>query len=114
MTHPRAKLLIALSRLGTESGLSPRKECHVVSHPNHFSEQVFFREPPPRGPTQPAFTCRGDQSLEIGMGFILVQGGVIGDLCSETPQGFGSRGGVCALATGTEAEISCFRARVLS
>ena len=105
----------ALSWLSAESGLSPREECHVLSQPYHFSEQVFFRESP-RGRTQPAFTCRGDQSPKTGMGFISVQCGVIGDLCSETPQGFGSRGGVCALATGMEAEVwslllRCMRAQ---
>ena len=29
-------------RLGTESGLNWRDERHVVSHSQHFSEQVFF------------------------------------------------------------------------
>ena len=105
--------MTALSWLSTEPGLSPREECHVMSQAYHFSEQVFFRESP-RGHTQPAFTCRGDQSPKTGMGFFSVQCGVIGDLCSETPQGFGSRRGVCALATGLEADVSCFGARMLS
>lgn len=60
-------------------------------------------------PTQPAFPCRGDFSLRTCMKSIPVQEhlgwyGVTRHLCSETPQGFGSRGGFCAPTVLAEAE----------
>lgn len=71
-SHPLRLLQGPANRSGTESRLSLREDCHMVSHLHHFLEQVFFVEPPSRAPHPTCLYLQGAWSPRTGRRFISV------------------------------------------